>query len=144
MMGNDAEMMPAGRKVTLPLGTNGSVNAHKEEEDEFLQRTALNARLYADQIKKSAASAPNKVNSPPNRLAIDLKLIAQMIASGLPTRVYYVSLGGFDTHSQQPNRHHGLMTTLSSALKSFTDDLKALGHLDRTTIMTFSEFGRRV
>jgi uncharacterized protein (DUF1501 family) len=67
-----------------------------------------------------------------------------MIASGLPTRVYYVTLGGFDTHSNQPFRHQQLLTTLTSALNAFTKDLQAMGHLDRTMIMTFSEFGRRV
>jgi uncharacterized protein (DUF1501 family) len=67
-----------------------------------------------------------------------------MIAGGLPTRVYYVTLGGFDTHRDQALRHVRLMETLSGGLAAFTDDLKALGQLDRVTTMTFSEFGRRV
>src|SRR5687768_10741652 len=67
-----------------------------------------------------------------------------MIEAGLPTRVYYVQLGGFDTHSNQQARHPRLMEELSGALASFVEDLSAMGHLDRTTVMTFSEFGRRV
>jgi len=118
--------------------------APREQTQEFLQRTALNARVYADQIRKTAANVQNKANYPQSRLAADLKLVAQMIASGAPTRVYYVTLGGFDTHSNQIARHDRLMTDLSSAMESFILDLKALGHLDRTVVMTFSEFGRRV
>ena len=134
------------KKIKLPMGTQGSVSPAADETDEFLQRTALNARLYAEEIKKTAANVKNKVTYPGggNRFAADLKLVAQMIASGLPTRVYYVSLGGFDTHSNQATRHTRLMEQLSSGLTAFTDDLKALGQFDRTTVLTFSEFGRRV
>jgi uncharacterized protein (DUF1501 family) len=118
--------------------------AGRDQTEEFLQRTALNARVYADQIRKTASTVQNKANYPQSRLAADLKLVAQMIASGAPTRVYYVTLGGFDTHSNQTFRHDQLMAQLSSSLESFITDLKALGHLDRTVVMTFSEFGRRV
>jgi uncharacterized protein (DUF1501 family) len=110
----------------------------------FVQRSALNARVYAEQIKASVAKVTNKATYPASPLASDLKLVAQMIAAGLPTRVYYVALSGFDTHSNQAQRHDKLMDTLSNALASFVEDLKALGQLDRTTVMTFSEFGRRV
>src|SRR5207237_1624377 len=81
---------------------------------------------------------------PQSNFATDLKLVAQMIAAGLPTRVYYVQIGGFDTHSGQLPRHAKLMEDLSGGLTAFVEDLKALGHLDRTTVMTFSDFGRRV
>ena len=120
------------------------VTGARDQTEEFLQRTALNARVYADQIRKTASTVQNKANYPASRLGADLKLVAQMIASGAPTRVYYVTLGGFDTHSNQTFRHDNLMAQLGSAIESFITDLKALGHLDRTMVMTFSEFGRRV
>lgn len=150
---NDGEMTELGmddddHKMTrlpkIPYGTEGSLTLPKEETDMFVQRSALNARMYAEQIKSSVARVSNKANYPANPLAADLKLVAQMITAGLPTRVYYVTLGGFDTHSNEVPRHEKLMETLSSALAAFADDLKALGQLDRTTVMTFSEFGRRV
>ena len=111
---------------------------------DFLQRTALNARIYAEKIRNVSNSFANKAVYPQTALARDLKLIAQLIASGMPTRVYYVKLGGFDTHADQANRHPRLLQELSGALAAFMDDLKQLGHLDRTMLMTFSEFGRRV
>jgi uncharacterized protein (DUF1501 family) len=67
-----------------------------------------------------------------------------MIAAEVPTRVFYVTLSGFDTHAAQANRHAALLQELSQALAAFHKDLKARGHLDRTLVMTFSEFGRRV
>jgi uncharacterized protein (DUF1501 family) len=134
----------ADRVPRIPYGTQGSLHLPKEETDIFVQRSALNARVYAEQIKSSVAKVSNKASYPATPLAADLKLVAQMIAAGLPTRVYYVTLGGFDTHSGQAPRHERLMETLSGACAAFVEDLKALGHLDRTTVMTFSEFGRRV
>jgi uncharacterized protein (DUF1501 family) len=141
-MMDDEHKIMNDRQKKLILPETGA--QPREQTEEFLQRTALNARVYADQIRKTAANVQNKANYPQSRLAADLKLVAQMIASGMPTRVYYVTLGGFDTHSNQVNRHEQLMTQLSGALEAFITDLKELGHLDRTMVMTFSEFGRRV
>jgi uncharacterized protein (DUF1501 family) len=140
------DQMNAGKTAPhMPMGANGSLaSSQPAQAEEFLQRSALNARVYAETIKKSIASVSNKAAYPASKLASDLKLVAQMIAAGLPTRVYYVQMGGFDTHSDQPRRHERLMDELSNGLSSFVDDLKALGQLDRTMVMTFSEFGRRV
>jgi uncharacterized protein (DUF1501 family) len=67
-----------------------------------------------------------------------------MIAGGLPTRVYYASQGGYDTHAGQSNAHDRLMGQLNDALAAFVSDLKQQGNFDRVLLMTFSEFGRRV
>ena len=91
------------------------VTGARDQTEEFLQRTALNARVYADQIRKTASNVQNKATYPQSRLAADLKLVAQMIASGMPTRVYYVTLGGFDTHAGERGRHDQLMQQLAEA-----------------------------
>jgi uncharacterized protein (DUF1501 family) len=62
----------------------------------------------------------------------------------MPTRVYYVSQGGYDTHSGQRNSHERLLNDLDGSLKAFVADLKAQGNFSRVLVMTFSEFGRRV
>src|SRR2546430_2076329 len=67
-----------------------------------------------------------------------------MIGGGLPTRVYYVSQGGFDTHAGQVNAHARLMGELNDALSAFATDLKQQGNFDRVLLITFSEFGRRL
>jgi uncharacterized protein (DUF1501 family) len=67
-----------------------------------------------------------------------------MIEKGMKTRVYYVHIGGFDTHSGQVNKHQKLWGQVSDAVSTFIADLKKTGNLDRTTVLGFSEFGRRV
>jgi uncharacterized protein (DUF1501 family) len=84
------------------------------------------------------------MNYPDDAFSKDLKTIAQMIVSNIDTKVFYVSLGTFDTHVNQKNQQERLLKQLSDGLKVFTDDLKQNGRLDDTMIMTFSEFGRRV
>jgi uncharacterized protein (DUF1501 family) len=70
-----------------------------------------------------------------------------MIRAGLKTRVYYVTLGGFDTHSGQggaQGRHGNLLANFADSLKAFYKDLKAQNNDGRVLTVTFSEFGRRV
>jgi uncharacterized protein (DUF1501 family) len=62
----------------------------------------------------------------------------------LPTRVYYVSQGGYDTHTNQVGTQQRLLQDLGDSMKAFVDDLKAQGNMQRVLVMTFSEFGRRV
>jgi uncharacterized protein (DUF1501 family) len=67
-----------------------------------------------------------------------------LIRSGLQTNVYYVTLDGFDTHAQQPAAHASLLSQWSDALGAFVNYLSESGDMERTLVMTFSEFGRRV
>ena len=67
-----------------------------------------------------------------------------MIRADLPTRVYYASLGGFDTHANQLNSHANLMRQLGDALNAFQQDLGKQGNTGKVLTMVFSEFGRRV
>lgn len=90
-------------------------------------------------------------NQPGAQLAQALKIVAQLICGGLKTRIYWVSIGGFDTHAQQVNvgnpaqgTHANLLQGVSDAVHAFQDDLGLLGLEDRVLGMTFSEFGRRI
>jgi uncharacterized protein (DUF1501 family) len=67
-----------------------------------------------------------------------------MIRGGLPTRVYYVSLGGFDTHAGQAGRHDQLMNQFAQGVSAFWADMKQQKNDQRVLMMSFSEFGRRV
>jgi uncharacterized protein (DUF1501 family) len=88
-----------------------------------------------------------------NQLSSQLKLVAQMIASGIPGQVYTVRLGGFDSHSNQANDYPRLMGSLGGAIKAFYDDLATINTTvngatvkaqDRVLMMAWSEFGRRI
>jgi uncharacterized protein (DUF1501 family) len=77
-------------------------------------------------------------------LASKLRTVAQLIDAGLGTRVYYVTLDGFDTHSQQADAHTALLGQFSGAVHAFVRDVTEHGHGKRVLVAAFSEFGRRV
>src|SRR5712671_4243572 len=83
------------------------------------------------------------VYSSKNQLAAALQLAAELIVTGTGVKLLHVTLGGFDTHYTELNRHDDLMGYLDSAVSAFHDDLTAYGAADKVLIATWSEFGRR-
>src|SRR5205085_6621214 len=83
------------------------------------------------------------VYSSKNQLAAALQLAAQLIVTGTGVKILHVTLGGFDTHYTQQQRHDDLMGYLDQALIAFYTDLAGHGMSDRVLIATWSEFGRR-
>ncbi len=79
-----------------------------------------------------------------NGFSNGFKQIGHLIAVSPETRVVYFSHGGFDTHSRQAEQHGKLMKDFSGALKTFMDEMEAIGKADKVIVMVFSEFGRRV
>ncbi|MEI6491443.1 MAG: DUF1501 domain-containing protein [Verrucomicrobiota bacterium] len=111
---------------------------------DFLRRTALDAQMSSDKVLEITRKTKSTVPYPANNLANSLNLVARLIGGGLPTRVYYIGQGGYDTHSNQAGSHDRLMAELDTSLAAFISDLKAQGNFSRVVLMTFSEFGRRV
>ncbi|MGE0760929.1 MAG: DUF1501 domain-containing protein [Pirellulaceae bacterium] len=110
----------------------------------FVRSTTTSALSASERIAAVLRDAASPVAYPDNELARKLKLVAQLIAAGLKTRVYYVELDGFDTHSQQPAAHAALLQQFSGAMKAFLEDIAQHGEARRVLAMAFSEFGRRV
>jgi uncharacterized protein (DUF1501 family) len=131
------------QKITsrpVPEGANLGSSAS------FLMRTALDAQVASDLIRKAVRLRPG-AQYPGSELGRQLAMVAAMIRAGLPTRVYYVQLGGFDTHAGQggaSGRHAQLLGQLAGAVKAFYQDLKTSENAERVMTMSFSEFGRRV
>jgi len=121
----------------------GSVDSGGDTLD-FLRRTGLDAQMSSDKVLEITRKSKSPVPYPNSNLASSFNLVARLIGGGMPTRVYYVGQGGFDTHSGQAGSHDRLMGDLDAAVGAFTADLKAQGNFDRVVLMTFSEFGRRV
>jgi uncharacterized protein (DUF1501 family) len=113
-------------------------------ELDFLRRTMLSAVSSAQRLKEVTAAYKPTAEYPNSGLADKLKTVAQLIAGDLGTRIFFVSLGGFDTHSQQAAAHQALLTELSAAVRAFYSDLKGHHLHDRVLLATYSEFGRRV
>lgn len=147
-LGDDGDMMNGASISMLPGGTKTS-GAPAESPLSFLERTAMNAQVSSEKVRAVAQKSGRDSGPYPggSRLAERLKLVAQMIAGGLPARVYYVSHGGFDTHNGQGGEggaHQRLLRQMDEALAAFVADLKARGLFGQVAVMTFSEFGRRL
>jgi uncharacterized protein (DUF1501 family) len=131
-------------------------NTPAGHEISYIRLVAQQTDKYTIAIKNAASKATNKSTKYPaaklNPLADQLKIVAQLVAGGLQTRIYVVNLNGFDTHAQQVGVtggtdngvHANLLSQLSVAIEAFQDDLKLLNAQDRVLGMTFSEFGRRI
>ena len=143
--------------LTGNLFTDAITQDCKGSKLDFARTVQRQTDLYGDVIQAAAlpgcnmsALYPTGVE-PGAKLASALKIVAQLICGGLKTRIYWVSLTGFDTHSEQVNTndhllgaHADLLKGLSDSIHAFQDDLQLLGIEDRVTGMTFSEFGRRI
>ena len=116
----------------------------------FMRGLTNTTYKYSKVIKAAYDSSQNVVSyynpddDPKPQLGKQLEIIARMIKGNLGTKIYMVTLDGFDTHANQIDRHQELMTDLSSAVSKFYEDLAEL-EMDKDVLsMTFSEFGRRV
>ena len=115
-----------------------------EQTIDYLYKTMSETLSSADYIYQQSKAHPSGEAYPNTELGKDLKTIASLIFSDINTKVYYVSLGSFDTHVNQDNQQKRLFTELNDAVKAFTADLKKNNRFQDVMMMTFSEFGRRV
>ena len=111
---------------------------------EFLRGVSNTTLEYAGKIHEASERGQNQVEYQENGFARQLKLLARLIKGNLGTKVYMISMGGFDTHGNQPLAHERLMTNLSVAINNFYEDLAFTDQDEKVLSMTFSEFGRRI
>ncbi|MEM6646173.1 MAG: DUF1501 domain-containing protein [Bacteroidota bacterium] len=123
-------------QTNVPSATYG-------QEVAFVRGVANRSFRYAGALQQAASGGQNRVAYPEDtELGNQLASVARLIRGGLQTRVYMVSLGGFDTHVNQADDHAYLMDTLAQSIDAFMRDLEADGLDQRVLLMTFSEFGR--
>jgi uncharacterized protein (DUF1501 family) len=130
-------------------------NTPAGDELAYLRLIASQTKSYAKAIQTAYGNVTTQYSGYPaqgvNYLADILKVVARLIKGGLKTKIYSVSIGGFDTHSAQSvsgatstGTHANLLTMLSQAVSAFQADVEYLGIDKRVLGMTFSEFGRRI
>jgi len=112
-------------------------------EESFLKHTLMDALVTENKVQRVLSSYRPEATYPAHPFAVSLKNIAALIASGMPTRVYFVTLNGFDTHFNQLGTQANLLKVLSEGLAAFQKDLEARKLDGQVVAMTFSEFGRR-
>ncbi|MDO5969353.1 DUF1501 domain-containing protein [Flavivirga aquimarina] len=110
----------------------------------YLYKSMISAESSAKYIYETSKTVSAKDGYPKNQFGNQLKTTAQFINSGLQTKVFYASLGGFDTHANQKNAQNRLLGIYANSMEAFVSDLKENNTFKDTLILTFSEFGRRV
>lgn len=158
-IGADAQGNPSGYSFNTDPRFNGDRNnqlavarwvnpdASASPYGDLSEGVWLDALNSSDSVAQAVAAYNGSVVYPNSSFAGGLKLVAKMASSASPklgTRVFYISQGGYDTHANQDKDLPNLHKTLGEGLKAFYDDLTAKGLADKTLIMIWSEFGRRV
>lgn len=110
----------------------------------YLYKTLADTESSADYLYQKGKIQKAEVTFPNHELGKSLKTVAELINSGVDSTVYYVSISGFDTHAGQLGRQERLLSQYDQSIGAFVEELKKKGQLDRTMVLTFSEFGRRV
>ncbi len=142
--GPDREHYLKLNSAAHPAENSTSHKVTPSGELDFLHRTAMDAQLSSEKILDIVRKYQSSAQYPGGEFGQGLRTIAAMIRGGLPTRVYYVSLTGFDTHAGQRARHDNLMKQFAQGIDAFWKDMQNQKNDQRVLMMTFSEFGRRV
>ncbi len=114
------------------------------DELRFVREIYNSGLRYRESVYNASQAGDNNAEAgyPGGGLASSLASVARLIKGGLPSKMYAVSIGGFDTHSNQLDRQPGLLRQIAESVKAFYADLEAEG--SRVLTMTFSEFGRTI
>lgn len=117
---------------------------------EYIIDIEQSTNKYSSRVSEVFNKGINMATYPDFDLANQLKTVARMISGGSKTKVYVVTLGGFDTHDNQADgstptdgTHATLLNHLSSSILAFQNDLEMMQLDNRVAGVTFSEFGRR-
>lgn len=123
----------------------GSVFDTPNPSLDFVNTVSKTATTGASMVKNACQEYKTLVDYGSNNdLTTDLKKVSAMIDAELPTRIYYVSMGGYDTHAAQSGAHDTLLIYMSDAIRGFMEDMERIGRADDVAMMVFTEFGRRV
>lgn len=134
----------ANNKYFREISSHHIVTEHPEKPIDYLYKTMAETLSSADYIFKQSTAHPSKASYPATDLGKSLQTISSLILSDINTKVYYVSLGSFDTHVAQDGQQKRLFTEMNDAIKAFVNDLTANNRFQDVLVTTFSEFGRRV
>jgi uncharacterized protein (DUF1501 family) len=114
----------------------------------FVYESSRAALATLDRVASVATYRPS-IAYPNTGFGQALQAVAGAMARSIGTRVFYVTTGGFDTHSGQNvnavgGAYYNLMATLNDGVFAFYNDLRGQGLLEDTLVLSFSEFGRRI
>jgi uncharacterized protein (DUF1501 family) len=133
------------KAIGRPL-LKAAANHHHDHDHEvdYLYKTLIDTQASADYLAAQSKVYTSRQTYPPSTFGKDLKQIAELITADTDTRIYYLSLSGFDTHVNQKGKQERLLKQYADGMRAFVSDLQQHGLMKDVSILTFSEFGRRV
>ena len=131
-------------RFKIKQGKDENVKLSENPQLDFVRKIANSVVEGSDDIQNALKQSKTEISYPKTGLSKNLEWIARLVKGNLNSKVYYTSLGGFDTHDNQLSIHERKLTELNDAIFSFYQDLKQAQLLQNVTIVIFSEFGRRV
>ena len=111
---------------------------------EFLGQTGTDALKGADILRTAVDKYQSNVEYAASSIGQNLRDAAQVMFADLGTRIFYTQQGSYDTHAGELSTHYTLWSELSAAVGDFMDDMDEQNAGDDTTLLLFSEFGRRI
>lgn len=115
-----------------------------DRELAFVRTVANNAFRYSESIRDAYNAGVNQASYPAGNLSQQLAIVARLIKGKLGSKVYMVTIDGFDTHANQADLHPLLLNQVAESVAAFWQDLSAGGYQRHVVAMTFSEFGRTI
>jgi uncharacterized protein (DUF1501 family) len=123
-----------------------------KEHAAIVKRSIEAQQAFQTSFNASTVAAPGQYFVPSTRanasngLATQLATVARIIGAraglGAKRQVFFVSMGGFDTHDNQNRGQADLMARLSHAIGYFDATLSTMGMQNQVTLFTASDFGR--
>lgn len=132
----------SGLGFDMPTGVCPS---HYSDQLNYLNGIQNSVKTYASRISDVFNAGKNLISYPNSYLANQLKTVAKLLNGGSKTRVFLVDMSGFDHHANQGGvigKHANLLQQFGEGVKSFQEDLTAMGYHEKVLTVTFSEFGR--
>ena len=117
---------------------------NSEAPADYLYKTMANTVSNAEYIFRQSRLHSSAAIYPATELGKSFQTISSLILSDINTQVYYLSIGSFDTHTNQEGQQKRLFNDMNAAIGSFTKEMKENNRFNDVLLMTFSEFGRRV
>ncbi|QNK79790.1 DUF1501 domain-containing protein [Nakamurella sp. PAMC28650] len=155
-----AAALPLGRSTRLPAALGAAFTGLGKTDSADTPFQAMVAASYCSERKVDATFSPVLAGAadvtPADEatpagtaggqqgLGAQFDMVARCIKAGVPTTVYTVSLGGFDTHADEKGTQQTQLGTLDTALSGFLASMAADPRGKDVVVMAYSEFGRRV
>ncbi|MGW5109790.1 DUF1501 domain-containing protein [Nocardia sp. NPDC004123] len=139
-----AALDPASAPLSDDLAAALSGLAAADASDSPARARVCTGYQAEQTVRQTFSSLRSPGKTPANPLTAQLDLVSQCVKAGVPTRVYSVSLGGFDTHADERHTQEQLLGRLDEAVTAFLKDLSTHPRGRDVVLMAYSEFGRRV